>query len=293
MTQIANQLLLPLCLAFIMLIMGMNLRPADFKALAKSPKASLLGLVAQLLLLPLLAWLLIMAMRLPMVLAAGLILVASAPGGATSNLFSHLAGGDLALSVALTAVVSLLAPLWMPLAVGLQLGWLGFEASFALSYRVTVLQLAMVTLLPVLLGMLWRFWASDWVLARQIRLKQLSSGLLMLMILTLLLVNQQALPGFLSLTALAVVVLASLALAMGLALGRLFRLAPAQAVTLAFETGVQNAATAMMVAFGLLAAPELAMVALLYGVLMNLPAFVALWWLKPPSAAVQALAKGQ
>ena len=283
MTQLANQVLLPLCLALIMLVMGTGLSLNSFKPLFHSPRAAFIGLLAQLLLLPLIAWTLILVLRLPPVLAAGLVLLACAPGGATSNLFSHLAKGDLALSVALTAAVSLLAPIWMPWVASLQLGWLGYEANFALSYRVTVMQLAMVTLLPLALGMLIRKLAIGWVLAQESRLKMLATGILMLMILILLIVNQRALPSLLSYSALVVLLLASLALAAGYGLARISKLSPEQGRTLSFETGVQNAATAMMVAFSFLGAPELAMIALLYGVLMNIPAFAVLAWFKRQS----------
>src|SRR5690606_21617845 len=118
-------LFLPLMLALMTLVMGMTLEPRHFTRLLRMPTPLLLGLGMQWLLLPLLAWLLIWALTLPPLVAAAVILVAAAPGGATSNMFSFLAEGDTALSVSLTAFVGLLAPFWMPLAVATQLHWLG------------------------------------------------------------------------------------------------------------------------------------------------------------------------
>ncbi|GLR63854.1 bile acid:sodium symporter family protein [Marinospirillum insulare] len=277
MAQLANQVLLPLCLALIMLVMGTSLRWQSFIPLVKKPKAALLGVVAQLLLLPLVVWLLILVLNLPPVIAAGLVLLACAPGGATSNLFSNLSGGDLPLSIALTAVVSLLSPVWMPWAAQMQLAWLGYEVAFKLSYKMVVLQLTLVTALPLLLGMTLRKFYPGWVQAYEKQLKQLSVGLLMVMILVLIGVNYQLLPSVFGLSAFMVILLASLALTAGYLLAKLVGLSEQQSRTLSFETGVQNAGMAILIAFSFLQAPELGMLALLYGILMNVPAFIALW----------------
>lgn len=277
MILLANQVLLPLCLALIMFVMGTGLRLQSFMPLINKPKAALLGVLAQLLLLPIIVWALILVLRLPPVIAAGLVLLACAPGGATSNLFSNLAGGDLPLSIALTAIVSLLSPLWMPWVAQMQLAWLGYEVVFKLSYKLVVLQLTLVTALPLALGMGLRRLKTAWVERYEKQFKQLSVGLLMLMILVLISVNYQVLPSVFGLSALMIILLATLALVAGYSLAKWLGLSEKQSRTLSFETGVQNAGMAMMIAFSFLQAPELGMIALLYGILMNIPAFVALW----------------
>ncbi|HKM16304.1 MAG TPA: bile acid:sodium symporter family protein [Marinospirillum sp.] len=287
MTMLANQILLPLCLALIMLVMGTGLSLQSFLPVLHKPKAVLLGIVAQLVLLPMIVWVLILALHLPPVIAAGLVLIACAPGGATSNLFSKLADGDLPLSIALTAVISLLSPLWMPWAAQTQLGWLGYDVAFKLSYVQVVLQLLLVTALPLVLGMGLRKLYPSWVQTNEQRLKQVSIGLLMLMILVLIVVNAHVLPSVFGLSALMVVLLATLALALGYGLARLVGLSQAQSRTLSFETGVQNAGMAIMIAFSFLQAPELGMVALLYGILMNIPAFITLWAFKRGSLSLK------
>ena len=285
--MLANQILLPLCLALIMLVMGTGLSLQSFLPVLHKPKAVLIGIVAQLVLLPMIVWVLILALHLPPVIAAALVLIACAPGGATSNLFSKLADGDLPLSIALTAVISLLSPLWMPWAAQTQLGWLGYDVAFKLSYAQVVLQLLLVTALPLVLGMGLRKLYPSWVQAYEQRLKQVSIGLLMLMILVLIVVNAHVLPSVFGLSALMVVLLATLALALGYGLARLVGLSQAQSRTLSFETGVQNAGMAIMIAFSFLQAPELGMVALLYGILMNIPAFIALWVFKRGSLSLK------
>lgn len=287
MALLANQVLLPLCLALIMLVMGTGLSLQSFLPVLHKPKAVLIGIVAQLILLPMIVWVLILALHLPPVIAAALVLIACAPGGATSNLFSKLADGDLPLSIALTAVISLLSPLWMPWAAQTQLGWLGYDVAFKLSYAQVVLQLLLVTALPLVLGMGLRKLYPSWVQTNEQRLKQVSIGLLMLMILVLIVVNAHVLPSVFGLSALMVVLLATLALALGYGLAKLLGLSQAQSRTLSFETGVQNAGMAIMIAFSFLQAPELGMVALLYGILMNIPAFITLWAFKRGSLSLK------
>lgn len=272
-----NALLLPLCLALMMLVVGSGLEPRHFKPLWHKPRAAVAGLLAQLLLLPLLVWTLIGLFNLSGPLAIGLLLVAAAPGGATSNLFTHLARGDVALSVALTASMGLLAPFWMPWAVQLQLGWLGSSAAFKLSLQQSVMQLLLVTALPLLLGMLWRHMAKSWVSRHEQHLKRFALLVLLLMISALVAGNLPALSTGATLqAAMLVTLLAMMALLMGFLFARLLRLDTTQARTLSFETGVQNAGIAMLVAFSQLQLPEAGMVALLYGLLMNIPALLAL-----------------
>lgn len=272
-----NAVLLPLCLALMMLVVGSGLEPHHFKPLWHKPKAAVAGLLTQLFLLPLLVWAFIVLFNLSGALAIGLLLVAAAPGGATSNLFSHLARGDVALSVALTACMGLLAPFWMPWAVQLQLGWLGSSVVFKLSLLQSVLQLLLVTAMPLLLGMLWRHLAPDWINRHQRHLKGFSLLILLLMIALLVLGNLGSLTTQTTLqAAVLVILLATLALPAGYLFAHLLQLKPAQVRTLCFETGVQNAGIAMLVAFTQLQLPEAGMVALLYGLLMNIPALLTL-----------------
>lgn len=274
-----NSFLLPLCLGLMMLVVGTGLEPAHFRPLWQRPGATVAGLLAQLLLLPMLAWLLIILFQLDGALAMALVLIAAAPGGATSNLFSHLARADVALSVALTAIMSLLAPLWMPWAVQLQLGWLGSSALFRLSWQQSALQLLLVTALPLMLGMLWRHLCRQWIIRHETRLKKFALLVLLIMIGTLVAANAAALSAGMTLQAASLVMLlAVMALLAGYLLARLCRLGQAQARTLSFETGVQNAGVAMLVAFAQLQQAEAGLIALLYGLLMNIPALWALWW---------------
>lgn len=281
MAELLTTLFLPLMLALMTLVMGMTLEPRHFTRLLRMPTPLLLGLGMQWLLLPLLAWLLIWALALPPLLAAAVILVAAAPGGATSNLLSFLAEGDTALSVSLTAFVGLLAPFWMPLAVATQLHWLGQGGTeLALPLGSTMAQLALICILPVLLGMGIRQRRRAWVERHQPRLKQGVSFLFMLVLLALVARNLKQLPSLFSTAALAMLLLCSLALACGYLVARLAQCPEASCRSLAFEVGIQNGATAILVAYTQLGSDALAMLALLYGILMNIPALALLAWFR-------------
>ncbi len=274
-------ILLPLMLALMTLVMGMTLETRHFSRLRQKPRPLVLGLAMQWGLLPLLAWLLIVTLELPTSTAAALILISAAPGGATSNMFSFLADGDTALSVSLTAFVGLLAPLWMPVAIMIQLPWLGIDSgTLALPLGPTMAQLALICIVPVVAGMMIRRYHRTWVDRHQPRLKQLVGFLFMLLLLALVARNLQQLPSLLGRSALAMLLLCALALSAGYLLAWLARCPAASCRSLAFEVGIQNGAIAILVAYTQLGSDELAMMALLYGILMNLPALLLLAWFR-------------
>lgn len=140
---------LPLALAWMMFCVGLTLSVADFKRVLQYPGKVGAGLLAQLVGLPIIAFALIQIFALPPVVAVGLWILALAPGGASSNAISHLAGGDSALSITMTAISSLIIPFSLPLLLPLVVP----EVSATLPIKTAILQLVMVTLLPVLLGM--------------------------------------------------------------------------------------------------------------------------------------------
>ena len=150
---------LPIALGIIMLGLGLSLTLADFTRVVKYPKPVLIGLVCQLLVLPFLCFLIVQGFRLEPALAVGLMLLAASPGGTTANLYSHLAHGDVALNVTLTAVNSMIAILSMPLLVNLSLLYfMSADQAIPLQFA-KVLQVFAIVLLPVGLGMLVRrYW---------------------------------------------------------------------------------------------------------------------------------------
>src|SRR6056297_3354659 len=149
-----GQTMLPWILAAVMLAMGLSLEIDNFRQVARHPGRLALGVLLQMLVLPLLSWAVVLLLPLPPMAAAGLLLVALVPGGATSNLFTYLARGDLALSVCLTAIAAMLVPFTLPLIMALNFHLLALPANeFSLPYWRVVGQLVLVTLVPAVAGM--------------------------------------------------------------------------------------------------------------------------------------------
>ena len=145
--------LVPLTLALIMFSMGLSLTMADFNRLLMQPRAALVGLMCQLLLLPLTAYLVAIVFQLPATLLLGLLLVALCPGGVTSNLASKHAGGDVALSISLTAISSIVTVFSLPLVLNLAANTINMSVEqFSLPFLPTITQLSTLTILPLILG---------------------------------------------------------------------------------------------------------------------------------------------
>ena len=270
------QTALPWILAGVMLAMGMSLTREDFRRVLMHPRRMALGLGLQMLALPLLAWILVLLLPLPPMAAAGLLLIALVPGGATSNMFSFLVQGDLALSVSLTATAAILAPFTLPLIMGWNLQLLGLAAEgFSLPYWSTVSQLLLVTLVPVMLGMALRRTMTERTAQAWLpRVKILTGVAMVSIVLALFMTYHQRLPALVSLETLAVLLLCMTGMAVGYQASRQVRLPRDSARAITVEVGVQNAGVAMMVAFAILQLPQLGLVPLLYGLLMNVPVFL-------------------
>jgi len=278
-TSLMTQWLLPLALFVIMLGVGMTLRVDDFRRVFKAPAAVLAGLFGQLLLLPILGLLLVTLMELPPMLAVGLMVLTFAPGGATSNMLTLLSRGDTALSVSLTAVSSLVTPFTLPLLTVLTLSyWQGNAVLPEFPVLASILKLMLVTLLPVMLGML--IGARSPGFSQKIRLPvKVMSLLFMVVVVTGIMVsNWTRLPSLIAVVGPAALLLALLAMGAGYLLARLLRLREAQQITLSIEVGIQNAGTALMVTGGLLQSAEMSASALIYGVLMQVPAVILIAW---------------
>src|SRR5687767_6682950 len=153
--------LLPLALALVMFGLGLSLTPADFARVGRQPKAVVIALVLQLLVLPAVCFGLVLAFDLPPLLAVGMMLLAASPGGTTANLFSHLFRGDVALNITLTAVNSVLAVITLPLVVNFALDHFEPATGGAVGLEFgKVAQVFAIVLVPVVLGMLVRRWSA-------------------------------------------------------------------------------------------------------------------------------------
>lgn len=260
---------LPLALFVIMVGMGMTLTPKDFREVFVAPAATLFGTLAQVLVLPLVAFVLALVLGLSPALAVGLVVIAACPGGTTSNLFVFLGRGDVALSIVLTVIASLVTIFTLPMFTGWALDWfMNEDETFSLPMQRTVLTLFVIVLVPVLIGMTVRRFAADFAI-RSERFVGLF-GLLVLVgviIAILMQVGGEAETLFYQ-AGLAVALLNIAGLGIGMLGGRLARLPPAQAFAVAIELGIKNGTLGLMVTLTLLDSPEISVPAAVYGMMM-------------------------
>ncbi len=279
---------LPIALAIVMIGLGLHLGPADFRRVAAAPRATTLALVVQGGLLPPVAFLLARAFGLPGELALGLVLLAASPGGVTANLFSHLARGDVALNVTLTAINSVLALLTLPLwtALALQV-FLGDEAAVPPPTR-KVLEVALLVVIPVTLGMSLRAWRPRWAAAAERPVRILSSVVLALLIGLAIASEWSLLLTYAPVVGAACLLFNLISLGAGYGLARAVRLARPQATAIAFEIGIHNGTLAIFIALQVLQRDGAAVPAAVYSVGMYLTAGLFAWWLLRSAARLAA-----
>lgn len=267
--DILTKLILPLSLFLIMLGMGLSLKIIDFKQVLKYPKAMTIGLAGQMFLLPIVAFIIIHLFKVPTELAVGLMIIALTPGGATSNMFSYLFKGDVALSISLTAIVGLIALFTIPIIVALSMDYfMGDSQVIELPVVKTIIQLLIITVVPVAIGMLV---LSRWPVAAQkieATLKWLSVAFMFLIIGLIIWINADNMMQFFADVGLATFVLNIVVLTLGYFIAKRAKLSKDQAITIGFEIGLQNASLALVVAGTLLGNTTMMIPAVTYGLLM-------------------------
>ena len=269
---------LPIMIWLLMLGIGMCLEPRDFRNIRRHPRAALVAFCVQFLGLPAIAFLLVALVDVPPVIGIGMVLLAASPSGSTSTLLTHLAGGDTALSVVLTACNRILALLTLPLYMGLATAWLAGEAQTpVLPAGEAMGMLAAGVLLPVGIGMLVR---HQWpVAAGHLRAPVKGAALVLLLFLVVQVVLQEwvALPAMFRSAGIAMGVLCVAGMALAVLLSDLLRLPAAQRIAVALETGVQSGGTAILVAIGILGSSAMAVPAIIYSLLMYPLAGLVAW----------------
>lgn len=250
--SILTAVFLPLALAFIMMGMGITLRVEDFSRVLKAPKAITLGLIAQLIMLPLAGFALVKLFGLTGGLALGLMILAACPGGPTSNLISHLAKGDLALSISLTAVSSVVTIATIPLIVNLSIGYFGEEGSVMLPVMQTIIQIMGVTIVPVSIGMFIRSRNPRLTKMAERPVKLASALFFTLIMVAAILQERENLVEFMILTGPAALSLNLLTMGIGYGLALIFALPVRQRMSVTVESGIQNGTMGIMIAATLL-----------------------------------------
>lgn len=266
---------LPISLGLIMLSMGMTLKAVDFKRITEKPKAFIIGITAQMLLVPLLALLLLQFFHLPPLLAVGLLILSFSPGGTTSNLFSYMAKGDVALSIALTAVASFITPFSIPFLTELALhSQMGENTDVIIPVGLTMKRLLVVTIVPVLLGMALRAFKPLWADKVQPFIHKIAVVLFLAVIFSMIFKLAGKMPQFLPQIATITSVMIVLAMLAGYLLSRFAKLNAQQVKTNTIEIGMQNGGMALIVTQGVLNNPTMSLVPVIYGLIMLIPVII-------------------
>ena len=280
-SDIILALALPITLFCIMFSMGSRLTADNFKLVLQAPVTVLTGIAAQMLLLPILAYALLTPFKLPAEIFVGFMILALSPGGTTSNMFSYLAKGNLALSVSLTAITSMITPVSIPLIAGWMLATqLGTSEQIQLPFLQTLAKLLVVTLLPVLLGMILRHFKQHFCIRNEFWMTRIPLMMLLLVIAGIIYQHWQKMPYFFEQTGLPAILLASIALIAGYVFSRSMRRNKTDSRTIAIETAIQNGGTAILVTGTILQNPTMTIAPVMYGILMLIPVFLYLTWLQ-------------
>lgn len=259
---------LPLALGIIMLGLGLSLTTADFRRVIVYPRAVIVGLVCQMLLLPGVCFVIAKGFGLPPELAVGLMLLSASPGGATANLFSHLAKGDVALNITLTAVNSVLSLFTMPLIVSVALShFMADGRSIPVQFD-KIIQVFAIVLVPVAIGMIVR--AKNLNLAQRLErpVRTLSAIFLVLIILAALAKERAHLGDYFRQVGVTALVFNLASMAVGYFVPLFAKLPKRQAVAIGMEIGIHNGTLAIAIATTVLANGVMAIPAAIYSLIM-------------------------
>ncbi len=238
----------PLALAIIMLGLGLSLTIEDFIRVLKNPKEFFVGLICQLILLPIVAYLLIIILKTPIELALGVMLIAAAPGGVTSNILTKFADGDVALSISLTAVISLISIVSVPYIVFLSIELLDIEfVKKEISMIVISFKMFLVVTVPVIIGMIIRKFANDFVLRNMKIIQRISIGLFIIVFITIYIEEWNNILMFLLKAGTIALTLNIIMMIIGFYTAKFFISGAAQRRCISLECGLQNGTLAVFV----------------------------------------------
>jgi len=239
---------LPLGLAFIMFTLGVGLTPADFARVGQRPLAFFIGALNQSILLPLVTFICVLAFGIRAEMAVGFMILAACPGGVTSNVISKLAKGDVALSVSLTAVISLASVVTVPLILGLSMGYFMGDAAPEIDITKTAVTMFALTVVPVTLGLGARAMAPAAMARAEPKLSAVATILFAVIVLAALAANWALFVENIVVIGPALLVLLAALTTIGFVVPRLLGRSVTEAKTISVETGVQNSTLGIAVA---------------------------------------------
>ena len=239
----------PIALALIMLALGLGLTGQDFLRVAKQPKDFLVGLICQLILLPIIAFLLLKVFNLPLEIALGVMIIAAAPGGVTSNVLTKFANGDVALSISLTAIISLISIISVPFIVFKSAELLEVaEISKEISMIGISMKMFLVVTLPVIIGMLIRKFATNFVMSKSQLIERISVFLFVIVFAAIWVEEWENIMGYIKQAGLITLVLNIVMMFIGYYVAKFLASGVSQRKSISLECGLQNGTLAVFVA---------------------------------------------
>ena len=239
----------PLALAFIMLGLGLGLSIKDFTRVIKTPKDFLIGIVCQLILLPIVAYIITIILRLPIEIALGLMIIAAAPGGVTSNVLTKFANGDVALSISLTAVGSLISIISVPFIVFTSAEMLGVtNISKEITLTGIAIKMALVVTVPVIIGMTIRSFAENFINSKIKIINNITSLLFVIVFVAIYVEERANILNYLTQAGIAVLTLNIVMMVLAFFIAKCCATGISQRKCIALECGLQNGTLAVFVA---------------------------------------------
>ncbi len=239
----------PIALALIMFGLGLGLKVADFLRVVKEPKDFFVGFLSQTILLPLIAYVLIKSIPVPLEIAMGVMIIAAAPGGVTSNILTKFANGDVALSVSLTAVVSLISIISVPFILFTSANLLGVtDLKTEITMVAIVIKMLFVVTVPVVLGMIVRSLMTDYIISKALLIQRLSVILFLMVFISIWVEEWDKIISFLTRAGLICLVLNLIMIFLGYYIAKFFTSGIAQRKCISLECALQNGTLAVFVA---------------------------------------------
>ena len=267
--NIVTKVFLPIALAVIMLGMGLSLTADDFKRVMIYPRATLLGMLNQLILLPIIAFVYAKIFPLSPELAVGLMILAVCPGGVTSNLISHVSKGDTALSITLTAISGVITVITIPFILSYSLEhFIDGRQNISLPIGKTIIQIFVITVIPVSIGMSIRSLAENFANKMGKPVKIISVIFFVLVLIAAILSEKDDLPEMFKRVGIAALALNVTTMLLGFLTSRLTKLDLPQSITISIESGIQNGTLAIVIATSILNNTQMSITPAIYSLLM-------------------------
>ena len=238
----------PVCLAIIMFGLGLGLTLTDFKRVITIPRDFIIGFLGQVIILPIIAFILIHIISMPPEIALGVMIIAAAPGGVTSNILTKFANGDVALSVTLTAVVSLISVITVPLIVYNSASFLGFEITKEISMINIAVKMFFVVTVPVIFGMIVRSLMTDFIISKTLLIQRLSVILFLVVFISIWIEEWDRIVSFITRAGLVAFILNITMIFIGYYMAKFLASGLEQRKCISLECGLQNGTLAVFVA---------------------------------------------